>query len=75
VFPGRQAAHGVALDGLEDLDGRLTAWFEEHRLEAVLVRPDGYVFGAVEAPEDLPALLDELHAHLFISHNRTIAHV
>ena len=52
VLPGRLAAHGVALDQLDDLDGRVTAWFDEHRLKAVLVRPDGYVFGAVEALED-----------------------
>jgi 2-polyprenyl-6-methoxyphenol hydroxylase-like FAD-dependent oxidoreductase len=75
VFPGRLAAHGVALDQLDDLDGRLTAWFDEHRLEAVLVRPDGYVFGAVEAPEDLPALLDELHSHLSITDSRITTHV
>jgi hypothetical protein len=74
VFPGRVAAHGVALDQLDDLDGRLTAWFDEHRLEAVLVRPDGYVFGAVEAPEDLPALLDDLHSRLFITDSRITAH-
>ena len=74
--PGaRLAAHGVALDQLDDLDGRLTAWFDEHRLEAVLVRPDGYVFGAVEAPDDLPALLDELHSHLSITDSRITAHV
>ena len=30
----------VALDELEDLDGRLTAWLDEHGLEAVLIRPD-----------------------------------
>jgi 2-polyprenyl-6-methoxyphenol hydroxylase-like FAD-dependent oxidoreductase len=75
VFPARLAAHAVALDQLDDLDGRLTAWFDEHGLEAVLVRPDGYVFGAVEALEDLPALLDELRSHLFITDSRITAHV
>ena len=74
VFPGRLAAHGVALDQVDDLDGRLTAWFDEHGLEAVLVRPDGYVFGAVPALDELPALLDELHSHLFITDSRITAH-
>ena len=45
------------------------------RLEAVLVRPDGYVFGAVETPDDLPALVDELRAHLSITDSRITAHV
>jgi hypothetical protein len=65
----------VVLDQLDDLDGRLTAWFDEHRLEAVLVRPDGYVFGAVEALADLPGLLDELYAHLFTTDSRITTHV
>jgi 2-polyprenyl-6-methoxyphenol hydroxylase-like FAD-dependent oxidoreductase len=64
VFPAGLAAHGVALDQLDDLDGRLTAWFDEHGLEAVLVRPDGYVFGAVQAIGDLSALLADLRVHL-----------
>jgi 2-polyprenyl-6-methoxyphenol hydroxylase-like FAD-dependent oxidoreductase/catechol 2,3-dioxygenase-like lactoylglutathione lyase family enzyme len=57
----------VALDELEDLDGRLTGWFDEHRLEAVLLRPDHYVFGAVTALDSLPALIDELRGKLAIT--------
>jgi 2-polyprenyl-6-methoxyphenol hydroxylase-like FAD-dependent oxidoreductase len=65
----------VALDELEDLDGRLTAWLDKHRVAAVLVRPDAYVFGAVEALEDLPALVDDLRSHLSITDSRITAHV
>ena len=54
----------VALEELEDLDGRLTAWLDEHALEAVLVRPDGYVFGAVNTLDSLPALVEDLRAQL-----------
>jgi catechol 2,3-dioxygenase-like lactoylglutathione lyase family enzyme len=57
----------VALEDLEDLDGRLTAWFDEHALEAVLIRPDHYVFGAVAEPRSLPGLIDELHGQLAIT--------
>jgi hypothetical protein len=32
--------------------------------EAVVVRPDYYVFGGVASAADLPALLDELFAKL-----------
>jgi 3-(3-hydroxy-phenyl)propionate hydroxylase len=65
----------VALDGLEDLDGRLTAWLDEHRVAAVLIRPDAYVFGAAQALEDVPALVDDLRFHLSITDSRITAHV
>jgi 3-(3-hydroxy-phenyl)propionate hydroxylase len=65
----------VALEALEDLDGRLTDWFDAHGVEAVLVRPDAYVFGAVEAPADVPALVADLRAHLSITESRITADV
>jgi FAD binding domain len=65
----------VTLDELEDLDDRLTAWLDEHRVAAVLIRPDAYVFGAVQALEDLPALVDDLRSHLSITDSRITAHV
>jgi hypothetical protein len=68
-------ARAVALDGLHDLDGHLTAWLDEHGLDAVLVRPDARVFGAVESLDDVPALVDDLRAHLFTTDSRTTAHV
>lgn len=60
-------AHVVALDGLEDLDGRLTAWLDEHGSEAVVIRPDFYVFGAVQTIDQLPALVDDLRSQLSIT--------
>ena len=65
----------VALDELEDLDQRLTGWLDEHRVAAVLLRPDAYVFGAVQALEDVPALVDDLRLHLSITDSRITAHV
>ena len=52
--------------GVRDVDGRLTAWLSEHEAQAVLVRPDFYVFGSVRAAEELPALLDELRSRLHV---------
>ena len=75
AFLERIGARAVALDRLEDLDGRLTAWLDEHGLDAVLVRPDAYVFGAVAALDDVPALVEDLRAHLFTTDSRVTAHV
>jgi 2-polyprenyl-6-methoxyphenol hydroxylase-like FAD-dependent oxidoreductase/catechol 2,3-dioxygenase-like lactoylglutathione lyase family enzyme len=55
----------VALADLEDLDGRLTAWMARHGAEAVLIRPDFYIFGA--GPQSaVPGLLDDLRNQLSI---------
>ncbi len=75
AFLEQIGARAVALDELEDLDGRLTAWFDDHGLDAVLVRPDAYVFGAVEALDEVPALVEDLRAHLFITDSRVTANV
>jgi hypothetical protein len=63
----------VALDELDDLDGRLTAWLDTHGVDAVVVRPDACVYGAVEDIEDLPALVADLRTHLFITDSRITA--
>jgi hypothetical protein len=39
------------------------------------VRPDAHVFGAVEALDDVPALVEDLRAHLFTTDSRITAHV
>ena len=49
---------------VRDIDGRLTAWLEEHALEGVISRPDGYAFGGAREPAALPDLLDELRERL-----------
>ncbi|MDA0166850.1 bifunctional 3-(3-hydroxy-phenyl)propionate/3-hydroxycinnamic acid hydroxylase [Solirubrobacter ginsenosidimutans] len=74
-FLDRLGAHVIALHQLEDLDGRLTAWFDAHRIEAVVVRPDAYVFGAVAWPDEIPALLDDLLSHLPTIDSRITADV
>ena len=63
-FLERTGVQVVVLEEVEDLDGRLTAWLDEHGVEAVLVRPDGYVFGAVATLDSLPTLVDDLRAQL-----------
>lgn len=47
-----------------DLDGRLTTWLAEAGVEAVLVRPDFYVFGSVENAASVNELLLDLRAQL-----------
>ena len=65
----------VALEDLEDLDGRLTSWLGKHGVEGVLVRPDFYVFGAISELEDLPSLIDNLRSHLSTTDSRITANV
>ncbi len=47
-----------------DLEGRYAGWFEENGCEAVLVRPDYYVFGAVGKMEEVSNLVADLQAQL-----------
>jgi 3-(3-hydroxy-phenyl)propionate hydroxylase len=54
----RLGARSVALEGLEVARGELDGLFERH--PAALVRPDRYVFGAVDADWPLDRLLQEL---------------
>ena len=54
----------AAPHGVRDLDGRLSAWLADHDAQAVLVRPDFYVFGSVAAYEELPALVEDLRSQL-----------
>jgi 2-polyprenyl-6-methoxyphenol hydroxylase-like FAD-dependent oxidoreductase len=65
----------LALDELEDLDGRLTGWFDANGIDAVLVRPDAYVFGAAESVAELPALIDDLRTHLSTTNSKVTADV
>jgi 2-polyprenyl-6-methoxyphenol hydroxylase-like FAD-dependent oxidoreductase len=53
--------------GVDDRDGRLTAWLAEHGAHAVLVRPDFYVFGSATSREEVPHLLDDLRTQLAIT--------
>ena len=51
-------------DTFVDLEGRYVSWFEENGCEAVLVRPDFYIFGAVRNLEDAPHLVADLQTQL-----------
>lgn len=47
-----------------DLDGTYDRWFRALDVDAVLVRPDFYVFGTAESPADLPGLVEALRDQL-----------
>jgi hypothetical protein len=51
-------------DSFVDLEGRYAAWFEQNGCEAVLVRPDFYVFGAASSLEEVPVLIADLQTQL-----------
>ena len=53
---------GIAVHGIEDLDGTYRRWFAEHGVSVVLQRPDFYLFGA---GDDAGALLRDLRRALF----------
>jgi 2-polyprenyl-6-methoxyphenol hydroxylase-like FAD-dependent oxidoreductase/catechol 2,3-dioxygenase-like lactoylglutathione lyase family enzyme len=63
-FATLDAALSDSPDAVHDLDGRLTEWLSDHGAEAVIVRPDFYVFGAVSSTDDLPALAEDLRQQL-----------
>jgi 2-polyprenyl-6-methoxyphenol hydroxylase-like FAD-dependent oxidoreductase len=55
----------VTLGGdVRDLDGFLSAWLDSHGAVAVLVRPDFYVYGAVDSIQTVPPLAAHLLAEL-----------
>jgi 2-polyprenyl-6-methoxyphenol hydroxylase-like FAD-dependent oxidoreductase len=53
---GRAAPEADAIDA----DGAYADYFDRHGIEAVVNRPDFYVFGAVARLADLPRLVDDL---------------
>ena len=54
----------VQLDVAEDADGRTRAWLDQYGADAVLVRPDLYVFGSAASADELPHLIDDLRDRL-----------
>ena len=56
----RIRAIDLAAAGTTDLDGRYEAFLDEHGCEAILVRPDFYLFGGVATVEAAGDLLDAL---------------
>ena len=57
----------TAPHGVQDVDGRLTAWLSERGAHAVLVRPDFYVFGGAASAHALRELLEDLRTQLHLS--------
>ena len=51
-------------DTVVDLEGRYASWFEQNDCEAVLVRPDFYIFGTAKRMEDVAALVADLQSQL-----------
>jgi 3-(3-hydroxy-phenyl)propionate hydroxylase len=52
---------------LVDTDGAIDAWLAGKDAQAVLLRPDAYVYGLVDAATDLPTLIDHLAADLWLT--------
>ncbi len=66
----RAGGHVATLDGLVDVDGTYTAWFADHGCEAVVVRPDWYLYGTATDAHGLAALLADLRDALGTSKER-----
>jgi 2-polyprenyl-6-methoxyphenol hydroxylase-like FAD-dependent oxidoreductase len=78
AFWDNLGAHFASLDpeqecGVRDVDGRLTSWLAGNAAAAAIVRPDFYVFGAVNSVEDLAPLVRDLRQQLSISQEVTHA--
>ena len=56
----------VSSDAFVDLEGYYTKWFEENDCEAVLVRPDFYIFGVANRVEEVPKLVADLQTQLMM---------
>lgn len=66
---GAKQIHIVAADAntpgaAQDLDGKFLPYMARHGIEAMLVRPDYYLYGAVSKADDVSDLVDDLAADL-----------
>lgn len=57
-------------DGLHDVSGELSRWFDHHRCVAVLVRPDAYVFGTAKVGSDIVPLVERFAAQVLAPNTR-----
>lgn len=62
IFPSGAVA--VPADLLQEKDDVLASWFDRYQVQAVLVRPDHYVFGTARTSAELAHLLGELSRKL-----------
>jgi flavoprotein hydroxylase len=66
--PGTVPEAGGGGEVVIDVDGFYLAWLDTAGCAAIVIRPDFYIFGAVPAAGELPALLDEIFAKLELTH-------
>jgi 2-polyprenyl-6-methoxyphenol hydroxylase-like FAD-dependent oxidoreductase len=64
------AEDAAGTGAVADVDGSYRGWLDAAGYEAVVIRPDYYVFGGVASAADLPALLDELFGKLRLASRR-----
>lgn len=57
----------VSLGELKDIDGTYMRWLDHLGVAAVLVRPDFYMFGAVDRGEHIDSLVQELGRQLHVT--------
>jgi 2-polyprenyl-6-methoxyphenol hydroxylase-like FAD-dependent oxidoreductase len=62
----RLVSLGSGAGAIRDVDGTMTDWLKRHSAAAVLIRPDFYVFGAVQTPQDISHLVADLLAQLWL---------
>ena len=65
MVPEEASGDGTVID----LDGKYADWFEGSGVEAVVVRPDFYVYGSVIELSSLSALIDTLRSTLYSKHS------
>lgn len=56
-----------AAGALIDIDGTYRSWLAGLEADAVVIRPDFYLFGAADGPSDLDAALEDLRAQLRVT--------
>jgi hypothetical protein len=57
----------AAVSCISDETGAYRAFFASHGLQALVVRPDRYMFGGAQSPDDMGALLCRLRRALELS--------
>jgi 2-polyprenyl-6-methoxyphenol hydroxylase-like FAD-dependent oxidoreductase len=55
-----QFSRDTQADAARDVDGKLTAFFDKHNIDALIVRPDFYIYAAVHKVQSLTSLVDNM---------------
>jgi hypothetical protein len=64
--------HSLSLTAVIDVEGKYEKYFQENELEAVIVRPDYYVFGGAPSLTHLPVLVEDLCSQILSSKSAAI---